>query len=370
MKTLPDSRITREAGIWLYRLEDSPSPKDEAEFAAWLARSPEHVQEYLFMVATRRELGALDPLRQIDLERLAKTNVSNVVELPDRSSESLHVLNETARLDLGSADHNVTDPTSEAPTGHAPVATGNSRRSWFLGLAAAVVLVVAGGWLYQFELVQTYRTGVGEQRVLKLSDGSVVQLNTRSQLEVRFSSQERTLRLLDGEALFTAAHQVNRPFRVITDGATIQALGTQFNVYRRSNDTTVSVVEGLVQVFPGDTANTAPTPLASGEQAQVQASGTVVKRSIPDVRRATTWSQRRLDFRGATIAEIAEQFNRYNRLQIRIADAAIAKEVLDGVFDADEPNAFLSYLGQDKDVQFERHGEDLLVVHSRRSAPH
>lgn len=65
-----------------------------------------------------------------------------------------------------------------------------------------------------------------------LNDGSIVYLNTRSRVEEQFSRQARNVRLLEGEAMFSVEHDRARPFRMISDDTVIQAIGTQFNVYR------------------------------------------------------------------------------------------------------------------------------------------
>ena len=85
--------------------------------------------------------------------------------------------------------------------------------------------------------------------------------------------------MLRGEALFRVHHDAGRPFRVYTDDAIVQAVGTQFDVYRRDDGTVVSVLEGRVDVTPaaavasasgGGTAvprasgNIPPTPRAAG----------------------------------------------------------------------------------------------------------
>jgi transmembrane sensor len=223
--------------------------------------------------------------------------------------------------------------------------------------------------------VQSYSTTIGEQRAIKLADGSVVQLNTRSRVEVRYSEQGRDIRLLEGEALFAVERDTARPFRVTTDTATIQAVGTQFNVYRREEGTTVAVVQGRVRVTSGSSttsvsATAAPigggTSLAAGEEARVGHDGQVIKRPKAEVAQVIAWRQRKLDFRGATLEEVAEEFNRYNRMQIRIEGAAVKAKELNGVFNADDPEALISFLTPDPGLKIER--EDNAVIVGARSS--
>ena len=89
--------------------------------------------------------------------------------------------------------------------------------------------------------------GVGEQKTVRLTDGSVLQLNTRSQARVAYTDGVREIEL-KGEALFTVAKDMHRPFLVRTHDATVRALGTRFNVYEQGTATRVAVLEGRVRV--------------------------------------------------------------------------------------------------------------------------
>jgi len=153
-------------------------------------------------------------------------------------------------------------------------------------------------------------------------------------------------------------HDPKRPFRVITNAAVIQAVGTQFDVYRQDGKTSVSVLQGVVKVStPMETGAT----LKAGEEARIDRHGRIVREGSAEVARVLAWRQRKLDFRGATLSEVAEQFNRYNRAQIRIEDPAIAARQLNGVFNADEPQSLLDFLGQGSELRFDRAGRDILI---------
>ncbi len=80
---------------------------------------------------------------------------------------------------------------------------------------------------------QTYATGIGEQRSIVLADGSTVDLNSRSKIRIRFSSERRGVELIEGQALFKVAKDHARPFVVDSDGTRVRAVGTQFDVYRK-----------------------------------------------------------------------------------------------------------------------------------------
>jgi transmembrane sensor len=95
-----------------------------------------------------------------------------------------------------------------------------------------------------------YATTLGEQRSLALNDGSTVQLNSLSKIRIRYSQYERTVDLVEGQALFHVAKDSTRPFIVYSGQTRVRAVGTQFDVYRKADGIVVTVVEGRVAVLP------------------------------------------------------------------------------------------------------------------------
>jgi transmembrane sensor len=212
---------------------------------------------------------------------------------------------------------------------------------------AAVAVLVTG--LYFYLTPQRLQTAVGEQRSVVLGDGSLVTLNTSSSIEVHMAKDRRTVQLLAGEALFEVAHDARRPFDVTTGDTTVRAIGTQFNVDRRAASTTVTVVEGRVAVFttPDSTQEGSQTtlPLAAGEQL------TLAPRSArhpvrADVATAIAWTQRKLIFEHRQLGEVAAEFNRYNRQVIEIQSAELRNQEVTGVFQANDPGSFLTFLSR------------------------
>jgi transmembrane sensor len=124
-----------------------------------------------------------------------------------------------------SADPEIAALTAATLRRRPPRAAAATRRPrWPLGLLAAGamgVAAVAGGLAV---VGHPYSTGVGEQRLVVLADGSRVRLNTDSAIRVRYGPAERRLRLTRGEAFFEVAHNPDRPFVVEADGARVTAL--------------------------------------------------------------------------------------------------------------------------------------------------
>jgi transmembrane sensor len=365
--------IAQQAGSWVFRLKEDTSARCRAEFAAWLQTSPQHVAEFLLATATDVDLGSLDSQAGVDVQALLAGESSSVVPLADAPW----------RRSSASAPPSTTAQVQPGPLArHGPAQRHRrSRRSWIGAAAGVASLAVLTGVLWREDPFDAWmesrglRTAVGEQRMVKLDDGSMVQLNTRSHIEVEFTAETRLIRLLEGEALFTVVHEPARPFVVRSGSAAVQAVGTRFNVYRHGTghaaapdgaiDATVTVLEGRVKIEaarPADApASVSPVLLDAGQQAAIETGGRIVKISTPAIDRAVAWRQRHLEFRSATVAEVAAEFNRYNRMQIHVADEALAARRMSGRFEADAPQSLLDFLTNHGGVRLERRNEDVYL---------
>jgi transmembrane sensor len=344
-----------QAVRFLQRLPDADFPNRQA-LARWLRRSPEHVDAFLRQQMLSTELRGLDPDRTI-----------NVDALVERARAANTVVPWPADKAWGSAS--TASPPSVSQTRH----TTASR----FGIAAALVLSILGAALWWWIGTATppqplvYSTGIGQRQVLPLPDGSKVELNTQSSVQVLFSPTRREIRLLGGEALFEVRHNDAIPFRVRVGSTVIQDVGTRFNVRRAEGLTTVSVLEGSIDVsadhtahssqddettIPGSTVVVAShdyqrlardTRVVAGEQLRIVADGTLAQRHKVDVNEATAWREGRLIFSGATLEEVVAEFNRYNARQIILVGDPRRTRRYSGIFDATDPQSFLEYLRKD-----------------------
>jgi len=314
---------------------------DHHAFGEWVARSPERVEAFLQTARLTRALQSKEvrwPDTPVEtLLREAKSASGEVIGVPVRHRRP-------ASLEL-----------SAAPW---------TRRT----VVAGVMMLVAGAAGWFFSSAEHYETAIGEQRSVVLSDGTVVTLNTSSAIKVRLSREHRTVDLLSGEALFEVARDPGRPFDVAAGKTTVRAVGTQFNVDRRQGSTTVTVVEGRVAVFtgdePGGDSDADPSenlPVAAGEQLVV-APNTKPHAAPVNLATATAWTQRKLVFEHRPLGEVAEEFNRYNRQRIEIQSPQLRDQEITGVFEANNPESFMSFLEKIPDVVVERTGDRRVIV--------
>lgn len=218
---------------------------------------------------------------------------------------------------------------------------GVSRRfiTFGVGAGAAMAALLTTTFVFVHPGEQVYKTALGERRAISLDDGSSVELNTQSQVRVRYSKARRDLVLDKGQALFTVAHDKGRPFVVTAGDTAVLATGTRFEVYRKADAVDVTLAEGKVEVSKPKT-KAAPILLAAGQKLEVTPRATAPAKAV-DIAAATGWTNGRLIFRDIPLASAVAEVNRYSRRRVVLAPDAPSTERVNGVFDAGDTEAFV-----------------------------
>jgi len=214
------------------------------------------------------------------------------------------------------------------------------RRRMLAGAAAALAASLAGGFFLR-PGEDRYVTEVGEIRQVPLADGSSAAINTNSRLAVVYAPARRTVRLESGEAFFQVARDPARPFMVEAGRVRAMAIGTAFSVRRRDDGADVMVTEGVVEAW-ADGAEGNRVRLTAGQRAFIANNAAIVEPPpVPSgVDRALAWRSGQIDLAGETLRHATDEFNRYNRRQIVIADPRLAGERFYGIFRTDDPEGF------------------------------
>jgi transmembrane sensor len=305
-----------EAGEWFVQHRDGElGDAARRAFDAWLRASPQNVQAYLEISATWEDVPRLEagwnPAAR-ELIALERESVNVVPFAQPRASPA---------------------PTSRAGRPRMRIAFAAS-----LALACGLTAI----WLYLLQ-TSTYVTEIGEQRSVRLPDGSDLYLNTRTRIVVRYAERERRIDLKNGEAYFKVAPDPARPFIVTAGTRQIRALGTAFSIRYEPDELAVILIEGKVAVGPAQI-------IEPGERL-VFSDGRAPKRDNPPLSVATAWTQRRLVFQSSPLSEVVEEFNRYNTRQLSIADPALETYRVSGVFSSTDPEPLLAFLRLQRGMQ-------------------
>lgn len=291
-----DQKLLDQAAYWIVRLRsDRCALSDKKEFSNWLESDPQHANAFDQVLDTWQ----------------ASAHVSNEPEQNHRSSQ------------------------------------------WqYISAMAATVLVAVAAILWQSNkdaniYQQSFSTQAGEFAQVELPDGSIVELNTNSKIDVHFDDKARHITLYQGEAYFDINSDNQRSLEVDLGDATVSVLGTEFNIRKKSDNSHIIVTEGRVKVsektgheqIAGDKA-----VLNQGQQISVfkrTGLGLVMpKQNSQDI----NWRERTLVFQETNLQQALEELNRYLKQPVDTSDESLQYSKVSGTFSLDEPDTTLSAL--------------------------
>ncbi|RDS85058.1 DUF4880 domain-containing protein [Dyella monticola] len=236
---------------------------------------------------------------------------------------------------------------------------------WRMSLAAALVLLTVSAYLVSdMDGIRTgtFTTSSGQLRTLSLADGSIITLNTRSEVTVKLARHLRLIRLTRGEARFQVAKDATRPFIVDADSAQVRAVGTVFDVRVAERHIAVTLVEGKVQITSAPLLGKVPAPtlLTAGERFSLDTVGGEHRVEPVNLARASAWIHRQLIFDATPLAVAVEEANRYLPAPIAIDDPSVRDIRVSGVVRAGNVASFVATLESSFPVQAVRHADGRL----------
>jgi len=234
----------------------------------------------------------------------------------------------------------------------------------------------------------TVKTGMGNQYMLLLPDGSKVWLNAASTLRfpTRFTAKERVV-VLTGEGYFEVAKDKHHPFKVLLAGNTgeetpsaIEVLGTHFNImaYRdeagikttllegsvkvihqisRSNDSTIDNITQTALLQPGQQAL-----MPFEKSAYVRSSDKVIQVTPVNVEDAVAWKNGYFQFTDALITTVMRQAARWYNVEV-VYNGNVQQEIFTGSIPRSAGiNQFIKILELTKTVKVSIEGRKLIIA--------
>jgi transmembrane sensor len=208
-------------------------------------------------------------------------------------------------------------------------------------LAVALGLGLFSGGFHPATYTAQFSTALGERQHVALPDGSVIDLNSRSRLQVRFEKNLRHIELAEGEAMFSVEHDTRRPFVVETGNGQVTVTGTRFDVRRDLTQTKVAVEQGTVKV-QGQGADV--ISLTAGLGTHIDAQGKVAAAYAVNPAELTAWRSGKLVFNNASLAEVAAEVSRYRDKPLTVGNDTVGNLRLTSVFKSDDTDALLKAL--------------------------
>lgn len=283
MKTLQ-----REAQAWVVRLGSHQATEDDARaFRRWCAQSRTHAQVF---TQAREVWRSMAPA-------------------------ALHLRQEEER----------------AARRRMPVA---GRRALLGGAVAASVayLVVSpplGLWTSVAEWSADYHTDTGEQREVALGDGVVLQLNTRTRVNMQHEGRDG-IELVAGEAEVVADASGATRIRVAAEGGAVSAVRARFNIRNIDGEVCVTCLAGEVDVVRGAQR----ARLDAGRQLRYGAAGLGPVAAV-DTGAVSAWRRRQLVFNQVPLAEVVAEVNRYRHGRLVLTSEALGRSKVQASFSID-----------------------------------
>lgn len=220
------------------------------------------------------------------------------------------------------------------------------------GPLAAVLMIglVAWGAIRWLQSPVDYATALGERRVITLLDGSRVSLDSSSEVTVRYSKNARELQLLDGQARFDVAHDVERPFSVLAGDQKVIATGTAFNIDMAGPRVLVTLIEGHVVVLDEKAPTIELAPALAPHHRSVELHAGQQLAALPEkqpeiapanIQRVTAWQEGQLMFDNEPLSSVVGRVNRYTATPLVIRDPKVAAMRISGVFNTGDIAGFV-----------------------------
>jgi transmembrane sensor len=327
---------------WLNALPGGDS-NVRAAFTCWVRHSARYVEAYCRQKMLDTELRGLDPERRIDVEELVR-----------QARARIRAQGKVVPWPLEVGLRSRLPPP--APRSREVALRARPPRLGMVGLIFSMGVLMVGPRILLDRPVGEvfYSTELGQQQRLRLPDGSTALLNTQSRMQVQFSPQRREVRLVQGEALFTVAHDPHHTFRVYVNNTIVEDVGTRFDVRIGDKGTTIVVVDGRVKVMrdltkqtsAADSSANTPVILVQQDEAFVSKSAAPVVQYLSPRELASLigWTEGLVILDGMTLAQAVQEFNRYNLVQLQLADAEAGHLRLGGSFGFTRPLAFAASL--------------------------
>ncbi|WP_422421287.1 FecR domain-containing protein [Pseudomonas sp. GZD-222] len=307
MNSKPVSARVLDAAIaWQLCLDSGSGSADErAEFARWHAASEEHARAWMQLgMLDQRFSAAAGPARQALLQSRA----------------------------------------------------GLRQRIRKAGSGLASLVLVAGllSWVSTYQSLGYWladqRTATGEQRTLRLTDGTLISLNTHSAVDIRFDEKERLIVLHEGEISIETGHKDDRPFVVATEDGRMRALGTRFLVKVEDQGTRLSVLQSAVAARPQDSGD--EQILHEGQQVLMSHDrlGQIAGLNLG----ADAWTRGMLVVDNVRLGDLIDELGRYRSGHLGVAPE-VAELRITGSFPLNDTNLALTSLLPTLPVQIEQH---------------
>lgn len=239
---------------------------------------------------------------------------------------------------------------------------------WRIAASIALVITVstiALVWMWKSEspapvALREVSTQPGEKHLLRLTDGTVVRLNSKSTLRFPESFDGLAARevVLEGEAYFQVAKDAKHPFVIRSSGVETQVLGTAFNLRSTSETVTVTVAEGKVAV----TAGNKRFELQPFDKIIYYTSNSTWQSGKTDLERELAWQKNTLIFENQSLSEVVDALANWYGVSISMQNEAIGRCRITGKFTNEPLENVLKAISYSLDIQYIIKNKEVTII--------
>ena len=226
------------------------------------------------------------------------------------------------------------------------LSAAQAQRRDVLKVLSLLLAMGGGGWLaaeqvpYRALLAQQHTRG-GERRAMQLEDGSQLELNVDTALDVRYDARVRAIQLYQGEILVRPISGLEqRPFIVHTEDGSVLTRSTEFSIRKLAQQTRVGVLQGSVEVRPQYHPDRM-LQLQAGQQVGFDRDNFATAHALPVD--STAWLQGMLSVNDWQLGDFVEELGRYRPGVLRCA-SSIRSISISGAFRIDDTDIALANL--------------------------
>ncbi|PMU07348.1 MULTISPECIES: FecR domain-containing protein [unclassified Pseudomonas] len=236
-------------------------------------------------------------------------------------------------------------------------AQGLGRRQ-ALKLLSGALLMGSAAWLGKDAMgwqqwTADFATATGERRGFQLPDGTRLELNTASAVDLDYNAQQRLIKLTRGEIIVTCGgidegSPFDRPLRVHSRQGVYEGVGARFILRQDDDCTRLSVTGGMVLIHSPLAAGGTPTQVQAGQSYLIDHHQ--AKLAPPLDMDAGAWVDGLIVTRNMRLGDFLDEVGRYRHGYLTYS-ADIADLRLSGVFRLEHTDRLLAILPQTLPVQ-------------------
>ncbi|RXK14511.1 siderophore-interacting protein [Halarcobacter mediterraneus] len=206
-------------------------------------------------------------------------------------------------------------------------------------------LFKVNNYYFKANFSQDYITANTKELNIKLPDNSTIDLDVKTQIEVKYYNTKRTVTLNSGKAMFSIAKDKEKPFLIKTGNIVIEVLGTKFEVVHLNNIIKINVLEGLVKVshiYNSYGKMETLIQLKKADTLSLDENGKFLNHEeLININEIANWKNDIIKFDKTTLKEASSLFERYSNKKMKFETYELSQLKISGKFSTLKYDTFL-----------------------------